>query len=131
MIFIGLLNNEELNLPSISTEQYFSENLKREHTFLTKLFKYLKSGPCIAGVMNIVHDVFTNERIDGASYFTDGRYIWPVYFPYYIEKYPERVFIPSDFIEHIVKNDFNIPEISQEKLIEIERLFDKKWQGNE
>lgn len=129
MIFVGHLNTEERNLPSLSVEEYFSENVKRDATLLKEVIKYLRSAPDCAGVMNLVNDVFTGDVIDGAIYLTDDIYIWPIYFPYYIEKYPDKVFIPSDFIDHLIKNDFKIPKISEERLLEIDRIFTKKWQG--
>lgn len=129
MIFIGHLNRHDDNLSSVSMEEYFSGNVKRDATLLKEVIKYLRSAPCCAGVMHMVSDVFTGDVIDGAIYLTDDTYIWPIYFPYYIEKYPDKVFIPSDLIDHLIKNDFKIPQISEERLLEIERIFDKKWQG--
>lgn len=129
MICIGHLNRHDDNLSSVSMEEYFSGNVMRDATLLKEVIKYLRSAHYCAGVMNLVNDVFTGDVIDGAIYLTDDTYIWPIYFPYYIEKYPDKVFIPSDLIDHLIKNDFKIPQISKKRLSEIERIFIKKWQG--
>ncbi|MCB0700060.1 MAG: hypothetical protein H6551_05895 [Chitinophagales bacterium] len=129
MIFVGTLSNNEANLPTLTIKEYFSENSKVDFSLRKKIVKYLRSGVYIAGVMNIVRDVFTTEEIDGAAYLTDGKYIWPIYFPYYLEKYPEKVVVPPGFIDHLVSNDFKIPGISKYKTEEITNFFFKKWQG--
>lgn len=129
MNFVGILENVDAYLPFLTMEEYFSQNLKREDSIEKKIVEYLRSGICIAGVMNITRDIFTHDVIDGLSYHTDGMYIWPIYFPYYIEKYPGKVLIPSDFIEHLKSNDFKMPRIDNEREDEITRYFDQKWHG--
>ena len=129
MIFVGLLENDERNLPYLTTRDYFSETVKREEAFEKRIVEYLKSGVFVAGIMNYTRNVFTGESIDALTYYTDNVYIWPVYFPYYIEKYPGKVFISPDFIEHLKNMDFKIPAIDKEREREVTRYFDQKWQG--
>jgi hypothetical protein len=60
--------------------------------------------------MNTIVSLDTNELIVPNCYYTDGNFVWPAYFSYYLRKYPNYK-IDSDFLKHLEKNNFDFSKI--------------------
>ncbi len=54
----------------------------------------------------------------------DGEWLWPAYLSYYIES-GNRVDLPAEFLQHVKKNNFEIPEITMSQEEEAKRFFMK------
>ncbi|WP_143070973.1 hypothetical protein [Streptomyces malaysiense] len=80
---------------------------------------YLKSGYPILDVMELTIDVIGGSfRVPGgSSVLTDGIFVWREDLSSYVEKY--HINLPQDFLAAIQKNEFNIPPISREVLLQI------------
>jgi hypothetical protein len=82
-----------------------------------KIISYLESGDTLLYYMELILDDESNT-ISPLSILTDGYWIWPSYFYYYLERYPNNE-IYKDFVTDIVKRKFTPKciEESQKKLI--------------
>ncbi len=86
---------------------------------ITKIIDYLNDGILVLGWMGYFTDIEDREvLISPDSYYTDGVYIWPKYFPYYLKKYP-NMFIAKEFENHIIEKEFKI-----KKDIDINKIED-------
>ena len=71
-----------------------------------KVIEYLKQGELLLAWMGYFFDYHTREPIAPDSYFTDGVWVWPSYFPYYLEKYP-NMYVDDSFLDYLISKDFN------------------------
>lgn len=44
--------------------------------------------------------------------------MWPLDLPYYVERY--HVVVPDEFVEHMKRNEWRVPAVSEERLVEID-----------
>jgi len=77
---------------------------------INKIINYLDNGVYLLGWMNTIVSLDTNELIVPNCYYTDGNFVWPAYFSYYLRKYPNYK-IDSDFLKHLEKNNFDFSKI--------------------
>lgn len=73
------------------------------------IIDYLNRGILLLAWMGYFMDLEDNSLISPDSYYTDGVYVWPAYFPYYLKKYPNYL-IDDEFLSHISKNNYLIGE---------------------
>jgi len=92
------------------------------------IIQYLESGYDFTGVPLMLHDD-DDEPMFGLAYLTDGEWIWPNYFSYYLKKYPNME-IDIEFIKYLEENNFSFEKPSKEKIREIDSFFDKAIWGN-
>jgi hypothetical protein len=127
MKFIGFLKNEDKNIRSASEfKDMFTSEIMLSTT-REKVVKYLYNGVFLTGVMSYIYDI-DGIPIGNLNYYTDGDYIWPIYYPYYLNKY-ENFIVSSDFLDHVFHNNFCIRMISNEELRAIGEEFDAEWAG--
>jgi len=70
-----------------------------DETELIGIVNYLDRGiPVIHFISDIYDD--NNERIGPNTIYTDGLWIWPSYYSFYLRKYPEMI-IPDTFRQHV------------------------------
>ena len=71
-----------------------------------KILQYISQGVLLSCWMGYFIDVRTKELIAPDSYFTDGTWVWPAYFPYYLRSHP---FMPIDkeFIEDLKSKNYH------------------------
>jgi hypothetical protein len=62
------------------------------------------------------------------DYFTDGCFIWPVYYPYYLAKYPNFI-ISEKLYSYASSHNFVIEKLSPQVVRKLERKFDLEWTG--
>jgi hypothetical protein len=82
---------------------------------------YLKSGHLLMAWMGYFIDVRTRELIAPDTYYTDGLWVWPSYFPYYLEKYPD-MYINNEFLNYVRDKNF---------VFKVDDLFEKKKKSYE
>ena len=76
----------------------------RVYTYLDKIIEYLKLGHDFADTQLLLDDD-EGKPMFGLGYQTDGEWIWPNYFPYYLKKYPNYE-IDKEFIEYLNEKSF-------------------------
>ena len=74
---------------------------------IEKIVKYLNNGVLLLAWMGYFIDEKTNKLIAPDSYLTDGIWIWPAYYPYYLQKYPSMR-IDTDFLAHLENRNFEL-----------------------
>lgn len=127
MTFVGFLKEEDKN---IREGHYFTSMFREtpnEEEVRVKILAYLKSGIILIGALSTISDD-DNKLIVQLNYYTDGKFIWPIYYTHYIEKY-DRFLISQPLFEHAIQYGFTIPVLSKEVLLGIEKIFTEEWSG--
>jgi len=128
MKFVGFIKQEDKN---ISTAKDITEMFVDSSTDILQKFaiiEYLKKGVFVTGVMSTICDLIDGEFIGTLDYYTDGEFIWPSYYPFYLNKY-KTFKIDDELFNHAQKNKFQIREMSKDELEEIDLLFTVEWTG--
>ena len=104
-----------------------AENTNIQDAAIEIIIDYLNSGVLLLAWMGYFIDLEDNSLISPDSYFTDGVYIWPAYFPYYLKKH-QSYLIDKEFLSHISKNDYLIDEtkIKEDAKAKLEAELSKK-----
>lgn len=125
MKFIGFIKEQDRNIgTSKPLEEMFVSN-DNDIFLVDKVIDYLNSGVFVTGVMSFIYDD-EQQPIGNLDYFTDGEFIWPIYYPYYLKKY-KNFFLDPIFVAHLHINKFTIPFVDEEKLIRIDKQFCEEW----
>lgn len=67
------------------------------------------------GFVSDEDEVTDDARIIGSSaYYTDGKWIWAEYLPYYLDKYPNFA-IDNQFVEDLKNRNYQMPDVSEEQ----------------
>lgn len=103
-------------------------SIPRAYAKREEIIKYLESGYYFTDSPVMLQDD-EDEPMFGLGYQTDGEWIWPNYFAYYLQKYPNYE-IDTDFIKHLENNNFSFQKPSKERIREIDSFFDKIIWGN-
>jgi len=128
MKFTGFVKEVDKNIPS---EHNFSEMFQNGNSpaeYRQTIIDYLEKGNCFGTTMSSIHDLKDGELIGGCSYYTDGVYCWPIYYTYYLKKYP-NFYIDPTFYEHVRNNSRDTEILSEAQLDDIDALFSKYWSG--
>jgi hypothetical protein len=91
--------------------------------------QYLRRGYIIfaSGGM-AVDDWFDGTRgIGSRDVRTDGIWLWPDYFAHYVEKY--GVDVPQEFLDHMARQGWIAPELTEAKVREVLEQFYKQFGG--
>jgi hypothetical protein len=86
-----------------------------------QIIDYLDSGRGVMTYMSIAMDEAGN-LIKPYKILTDGEWIWPSYFSYFLEKYPD-LNIDAGFFEHMRRNNYRIKPLSAAELLEITNYY--------
>ncbi|MEN2399117.1 hypothetical protein GKZ90_0004980 [Flavobacterium sp. MC2016-06] len=125
MKFVGFIK-EYNNITEAQEYKKFLNNAQNNKEIVSKITAYLNNGTVVLAWMNTLKSLDNDELIAPNCYCTDGSFVWPAYFAYYLKKYPNYK-IDDDFLEHLEKNNFDSKKIKvsdklkselQKKLIE-------------
>ncbi|MDR0194862.1 MAG: hypothetical protein LBI73_07035 [Myroides sp.] len=109
----GYQGSSDLN-DLINEVQNKNENIER-------VISYLDSGYDFTGVPLMLYDD-DDIPMFGLSYLTDGKWIWPNYYSYYLKKYP-FIKLNKEFVNYIEAMNY-IPQMpSIEQVKEIDDFF--------
>ena len=72
-----------------------------------KVCEYLDEGVIILAWMTYFFDPETKSSIAPDCYYSDGVWVWPSYYRYYIQKYPD-LRIDPDFLDFLRLKNFKI-----------------------
>ncbi|MGY1454361.1 hypothetical protein [Streptomyces sp. SS8] len=80
---------------------------------------YLASGHPILDIMEVTSDLIGGkfQSPGGSSVMTDGEYAWRADLVEYVKHY--RINLPQDFIQWVDEKYYKVPEVSQQRLIDI------------
>ena len=121
MKYIGFIRRFDLYNPSSNDwAETLTEN-KIDEDLRTLIIDYLSSGKFLLGWMSYLHEQ-EGMGICDHDYYTDGYYIEPAYYMCYLHKY-NIMSIESEFINHVKENNFLVPDLSNQQLNTIEKLY--------
>lgn len=92
--------------------------------------QYLNSGTVFITTPDVCCDVLNPEQRAPAPHVaTDGRWVWHMDLPYYVEHY--SVNVPEEFVEHMRTNNWVAPHVTEGRILEITRqlaphIFDQE-----
>lgn len=119
---IGFLKEHDLGLSELkSVEQLLNPDISYDAIIFDKLLNYLENSITVWPLLVWLYDK-DGTSIGPCGLQTDGTWIWPSYFAYYLKKHPNME-IPIDFLEDIAKNDYDVPNLSKKELLEAERYL--------
>jgi hypothetical protein len=124
MEYIGFIKEHDNIKEAISFNEIINGIDYHHENSILDIIEYLNGGSLIFGWMGYTSDLETQTLIAPHSYYTDGLWVWPLYFPYYLKKYPNFI-INKDFLNFIsTKQELNsISAVSSQKLQVIEKEF--------
>jgi len=76
---------------------------------IERLISYVEKGRLVMGWMGYFIDLETNEHIAPHAYLSDGTWIWPSYYAYYLRKY-RNLKLDEEFIRYLEARNSNAPE---------------------
>ena len=84
---------------------------------------YLRSGSLIIMAMHADRDLLDPDRrlTESAAIMTDGVWVWRRNLAHYVEEY--HVALPPEFSSHIQGQDWQMPELTGEKIHEVAAAF--------
>lgn len=118
--FVKEHDNMDISIPFESMMD--SEEL--ESLDRNRIIKYLEKGKIITGYMCHFQDLQSKNQGEPWGYLTDGKFIWPTYYPYYLKKY-KSFQIDRNLIYELLKNGFDMDckqeyaSLFEEELIQI------------
>jgi hypothetical protein len=102
MKYIGFL--KEYNQIAEATGLQQMKQTEANHD-TDKILQYLNQGALLFAWMGYVSDIETKALISPDAYYTDGVWVWPSYFLYYLGKYP-KMKIEHEFIEYLQERNY-------------------------
>ncbi|RUT71316.1 hypothetical protein D0817_05420 [Flavobacterium cupreum] len=126
MKLVGFIREHNDIVESVAYESIFF-NVKNNEETIINTTNYLNNGILVLAWMGYFKDLDNGDLIAPNSYYTDGSYIWPAYFSYYLKKYPNYK-IDAEFLEHLTHISFNYHKIkiSDKFRSELERQLSEK-----
>ncbi|MEZ4886494.1 MAG: hypothetical protein R3E32_17285 [Chitinophagales bacterium] len=96
------------NLPSIFENGVLTKKGEQDEKIHPKIIAYLKSGIWLFKARSLFICLLTEEVIGTPYTYTDGKWYWTTEYIYYLENY--NLSIPTDFLEWIELNNYEIPK---------------------
>lgn len=126
MKFIGFIKQYN-NITEAQDYKTVFSDAENNKEITAKTITYLNNGVVILAWMNTLKSLDNDELIAPNCYYTDGSYVWPAYFAYYLKKY-HNYKIDNDFLEHLeqINFDFKKIEISDKLIGEIQKELIEK-----
>lgn len=105
MKYIGFIKEHDEKMSEAIHFNEIINSADEQADSIKKIVNYLDKGVLLFGWMGFVYDLENEKPIKPDSYYTDGEWIWPVYFPYYLKKYPKFP-VNKDFIDYLKNKNF-------------------------
>lgn len=121
MKFLGYIKRYDSNLKFAESLSSYRGKNRIDREDLENLIKYLKDGSLLWTWMEYWIDD-EKESIGGATYYTDGEWVWPFYFIHYLEKYKDLK-IADEFIDHVKAREFVCKDLSEQELDVLEGVY--------
>lgn len=126
MKLIGFIKEHD-NLEEAQEYAIIQDSSFTNQELVEKVITYLNNGVLLFGWMGYCMDLEDGSLISPHSYYTDGYYVWPSYFPYYLKKHSNYM-IDDEFLLYLSKNDFVFDEakINADTKAKLEVKFSEK-----
>ena len=111
MNVIGILKDHDPNIKCAKALEELTYAPMAEKIYNEQLISYLKQGIRTFKLLASDDDA-DGTPIGQRMYLTDGEWIWPCYYVYYLEKYP-NIMVPTIFLDHVNAKK-SVPAISTE-----------------
>lgn len=119
MNVIGILKEFDPEIKCAKALEELTYAPTDERTYNEQFISYLKQGVRLFKLLTSDDDA-DGTPIGQRMYLTDGEWIWPSYYVYYLQKYP-NIIIPTVFLDHVnVKK--SVPAISIENKLYAEYI---------
>ncbi|WP_163408521.1 hypothetical protein [Flavobacterium ajazii] len=121
MKLIGFIKEHDNITEATEYKSIFGNKINNDE-IIHKIINYLNNGIYILGWMNTIRSLDNDELIAPNCYLTDGSFVWPAYYSYYLKKHSNYK-IDTNFLEHLEKInfDFSSIKVSDELKIELEK----------
>lgn len=128
MKYIGFIKEHDNILEAISFNDIIKEKTTSSEE-VSLVFNYLNNGTLVFGWMGYFRDLNCKKDIAPHSYYTDGNWVWPSYFQYYLSKY-SNYRIDEEFITYLLQKQFKTyTDIDKVHLNAIEHQLSLKLQN--
>jgi hypothetical protein len=98
-------------------------NIFMDESLRKSVVSYLQKGHLFSGFMEWLTDCEDEEKdIGGRGYYTDGKWIWAEYHPYYLEKHANFK-IDKEFIDDITNQNFKMRDVTDKQKSEAEKYL--------
>src|SRR5262249_5868989 len=77
----------------------------------------LSGGDTYISAATVVVDYFSHQPIASLGYMTDGDWVWPTSFPYYVATY--RVAVPDALLERMEQRRWECPPVTEAELARV------------
>lgn len=124
MKLVGFIKEHNDITEAVSFESIITTE-KCDNEIALRVINYLDKGILLLGWMGYFFDLKDNSLIAPDSYYTDGIFIWPSYFPYYLKKYGNYN-IDKDFLEYLANINFECSRINIQNMDEMEQKLLKR-----
>jgi len=125
MVLVGFIKEIDLNIANAkSMEDMFLPDPNPVDD-RAQIIAYLSKGLFLVGVMSRINDN-DGQPIGSLDYFTDGEFIWPIYYKYYMEKYG-NFYIDDELLAKARKNGCKITDVDKNTMQELEKYFIQNW----
>ena len=124
MKLVGFIKEHDHKL-GYSFNDVMQKSLKEYDT--EAIINYLDKGVLIFGWMGYFNDLEIDEPVAPHAYFTDGIWVWPSYFSYYLGKYKSITF-DDEFLHYLEDKNFEFQKDTdiEEKIKLFERQLHEK-----
>jgi hypothetical protein len=120
MNVIGFIKDHDPHVKcSKEIKNLFSDKVISKERLL-EITAYLKNGISIVRFISDVYDT-DGEHIGPNIIYTDGLWVWPSYYTFYLNKYPQ-ILIPEKLQSHIDLNNRKVISLSQDQKMYMEYM---------
>lgn len=129
MKFVGILRDHEHGLFKVGcplSEYQIHKEIQVDN--IQQIINYLENGTIVVAFLHYVYDKMNNPIVP-LIFYTDGTWIWPSYLGYYYSNHYTDL-IPVEFLIDMKNNNFNPPEVNEEKLLEAQKLYVNTYDPN-
>jgi hypothetical protein len=112
MKYIGFIKEYDNISEATSFTDILGENTN-DLRIINNILNHLDNSTVIFGLMHYVDDLETKEHAVPHYYCSDGEWIWPSYFPYYVRKYMNYN-LDNNFVHYCLKQKNNNTELKKD-----------------
>jgi hypothetical protein len=127
MKLVGFIKEHDETLSSILFKEVLGIN-NNDPELINKILEYLSKGTLIMAWMGYFNDLETNEHVSPHGYYSDGTWLWPTYFPYYLRKY-SHYNLDMNFVKYLIDKNFLIEDVIPINKAKLEEELIKKMQN--
>lgn len=122
MKYLGFIKRFDPRSPGSKNLSEMLQGQNQDESLRKAIIDYLSAGHFLFGWMSFLREE-DGTPIGNNDFFSDGVYIWPLYYLYYLKKHP-NLEIDEEFIDHVRNNNFVVPQVSKESLLALEKEYD-------